>query len=739
MDPDSLSDASAGVDNYRKIAGFSLDDENVSERHSLDEIEALLHNSSEALIAAARMERSLNLLQQEQASSGWRLKGYFSAEHFQELEEFNNTREFNKLVVGGGLRYPLFGAYSKAKAAILDSEAAVWENRQACKLAELKALQVLRDHYIDYWSAAEHIRVGQAFLYNEDFVRNFLEKRTVTGHLLDADGQEFLTTFDVVRRNIAVQKNIMRRAIRGIRTLIQADYPLFTAAFPGLPELCDDWSAYRADILNHHPRINMYRGLVEAGLGKIQTERDNTLEGSFELGGYVSGEDGADDTEYGLTMGVVLDTPVNWRTAREAGKAANLALLRERQLLLKKNTTELLSHAENLFGDIGVAEKQIIFSKRRLTAALEAVRENTLRADYLAGDVLEKLEQSRYRYYGTAIDYLDAVTRKLHIHAALLALSAHSPCQSAEKNEETAPAVVFDSVINNEFLQPLWADKKAAGKAVAAMAQSKKKAAVSSTIPSPEFGYYVWNSRKLLDQWEQGEPFYQRLADMQAARLLVSFDREQIRELQQEKKANIWRRFIEQTAGHGIRVELLLGEPLWILPEYRQDLLEIIQKLRFFPFSGLHLDLEPNQLSQKEYSETYLLAQFLRTLQAAVEVSPWPVGVSLHPRYLQPGNYEICLGCALRNLDIYEVALMSYSTNPEKVGQLVGSIVEEYPDISCSVAQSVEPILTAGESYFSHGQDEFGQKMELLRRALPQKTSDSILIQSFQDFQNMLP
>ncbi len=740
LDSDSLfPDMNNGRDRIRtERMADSFYDDNGLERHSLEEIEALLHDSPEALIAVARMERSLNLLQQEQANSGWRLKAYANAKHYQELEDLNNTRRFNKLVVGGGLRYPLFGAYSKAKAVIIDSEAAVWEKRLAYKLAEMKALQTLRDHYIDYWSAAEHIRVGQAFLHNEELVKNFLEKRTITGHLLDADRQEFLTTFDVVRRNIAVQKSIMRRAIRGIRVLTEQGYPFFMAAFPELPEFCHDWGKYKADILSHHPQINIHRGLVESELGKIQAERHNALEGSFELGSYIGREDTGAETEYGFTMGIVVDLPVNWSTAQEASKAADLALLRERQLVLKKITTELLFHAENLFGDIGIAESQIIFSKRRLVAALESVRENTLRAEYLSGDTLEKLEQSRYRYYGAAIDYLDAVTRKLHIHAALLALSDRSPRQSIQENEETASATTSDSVINKEYLQPLWVGKKTVEQAVAAITERDQKSKDVSNMPSSGIGYYVWDSRKLFSQWEQGETFYQTLSAIHAARLLVSFDREQIRDIQQGKKAEMWRHFIEQTKKHDIAVELLLGEPLWILPRYRQDLLEIIQKLNAFPFSGLHLDLEPNQLAQKEYNEAYLLTQLLRTLQAVVEISPWPVAMSLHPRYLQPDN-KICLGCALSNLDIDEVTLMSYIAEPERVNQVVAPIIEQYPDISFSIGQSVEPILTTEESYFSHGQDTFWQSMDRLQQFLSEKTSGRILIQSFQDFQAMLP
>ena len=80
---------------------------------------------------------------------------------------------------------------------------------------------------------------------------------------------------------------------------------------------------------------------------------------------------------------------------------------------MKKITAEVLGNAEESFNRLQIDEEQIDFSRQRLKAALESIREKTLRAKYLPGDVLESLEQARYQYYRTAMDYLDALNRQL--------------------------------------------------------------------------------------------------------------------------------------------------------------------------------------------------------------------------------------------------------------------------------------------------------------------------------------
>ncbi len=217
-------------------------------------------------------------------------------------------------------------------------------------------------------------------------------------------------------------------------------------------------------------------------------------------------------------------------------------------------------------------------------------------------------------------------------------------------------------------------------------------------------------------------------------------DGQQIKNLAfQENKTDLLN-FIARAGEKDIRVELLLGEPLWILPKYRRDLLLIIQKVKDIPFTGLHLDLEPNQLDQTRHGNKYLLTQLLHTLQSVKRISPWPVGLSIHPRYLDPHKNQLCLGCALSNLEIDEVILMIYVANPVRVAQLALPILSRFPEISFSIAQSVEPILSVEESYAMRGRKQFQTRMRELRAAVvPAANFTTIAIQSWEDLLRLKP
>ena len=69
----------------------------------------------------------------------------------------------------------------------------------------------------------------------------------------------------------------------------------------------------------------------------------------------------------------------------------------------------------------------------------------------------------------------------------------------------------------------------------------------------------------------------------------------------------------------------------------------------------------------------------------------------------------------------------------------MASIQARFPELSVSVAQSVEPILNADESYAGKGRSYFVQQMEVLAKEMVGGTFRGILIQSFSDYTEMKP
>lgn len=82
---------------------------------------------------------------------------------------------------------------------------------------------------------------------------------------------------------------------------------------------------------------------------------------------------------------------------------------------------------------------------------------------------------------------------------------------------------------------------------------------------------------------------------------------------------------------------------------------------------------------------------------------------------------------------------MIYASNPGRVAQIAGPILARFPELTFSVAQSVEPILLPEESYFTQSKGRFLEQMRSLRTALGFDNFRSVLIQSWEDYCEMKP
>jgi hypothetical protein len=148
----------------------------------------------------------------------------------------------------------------------------------------------------------------------------------------------------------------------------------------------------------------------------------------------------------------------------------------------------------------------------------------------------------------------------------------------------------------------------------------------------------------------------------------------------------------------GFRVQLLLGDPEWILPSGRPGLLALIQSYRNLPFDGLHLDLEVEQLGWPV--PTQRLRDWIVTLQTVGRASPWPVNISSHPRWFETTDIKtVCIPCSISPSQT--VSLMIYTRNPQRSAGRIMAIARRWPYLRLRLAQSVETGLEPGLSW--HG------------------------------------
>jgi hypothetical protein len=199
-------------------------------------------------------------------------------------------------------------------------------------------------------------------------------------------------------------------------------------------------------------------------------------------------------------------------------------------------------------------------------------------------------------------------------------------------------------------------------------------------------GVYIWDSRQLLDQTSQ-ELALRLLHQQGMDDLLVGLTPAQVAAGAATERALA--SLLKQAHGRGLTVQLLLGDPRWIEPSHRPALLALVARYRRLAFDGLHLDLEVEQLGWPVPSQR--LRDWIDTLKAVQQASPWAVSVSSHPRWFEPGlpgGEPFCLACQLPPLRA--ISLMIYGPRLEHSAERARAIAKRWPALSFRLAQSVE-------------------------------------------------
>ncbi len=486
----------------------------------------------------------------------------------------------------------------------------------------------------------------------------------------------------------------------------------------------------------------VHRGLVNEQMGSCRLASGSEIDASLDLAGSASIDYPDGEPGYGVVLSLNVQFPAGLAKAGEARRRSDEASLRKARLDLDLKAGQLQADAVYALEQYRAAQANLNFARQRVKAARESVRERQLRADHLPGDTLEQLQRSRFHYYQTGMDLIDAEALLLQARAVLLLLEPEGCGEAAT----APPGDLTTSVANDDPLQVKWLSWP---EKISRLAHAPPGHAAE--IPGPVQGptaravqkrataVYLWESAPWLDGSLTCEVAMKGFSDLDIGRILISMDRRQIDAVSKPEGARRLRELLECSSRSGVRVELLLGEPTWILPDFRQDMLAIIQSLKDFSFDGLHLDLEPDQLDMEKYSREYLLSELIRTVQVAREVTPWPLGLSVHPRYFDRSALKVSLGSALEAAGVAEVALMVYIADAEKVARRVSPILKENPALHFSVAMSVEPELSPAESFAGQGRAALRKAMDSLGRQLTQKNFGGFVIQSWKHLEAMKP
>lgn len=612
----------------------------------------------------------------------------------------DQLRSYVRGSVRAGVRYPLLGSAARQRDDMTQAERRAKAGEVVAGAAKRQSLRQLTKLYVSYWAASEKILLTARFLRFEPEFSRLAKERTQVGFLLQADRVEFMTQFDVARRDMARLQLEKRANLRELSVTGQETEPEFDAVLPEPNSACTAAPQW----VEHSRRDDASLAILAAELETVRGAQasgwTHWVDADVRLDTSVSQD--YPSLQPGTGLGVSLNLNVPWDVAAvaraERVRAHESQRFIEMQIRQRNETAE--REAQLSLQRLGVAEVGLTFATQRMRAAIEAVRLAALRAQHLEGDVLERLQIRRYDYYRAAMDYIDARAERAGAQREVASYGA------AACRDET----------------PLPAPNVPTG-------ESK----------TPAVGAYVWHGLDLRQLDKKKDSFMSKLAQAGMERVLMSLDAGQIASLREAAARDAFRNFLWSAQKARVRVDLLLGDPGWILPAHRDKLLEIVRELSDLPFAGFQLDLEPEQLPNWQASSATLVAELARTLQSVAEISPWPLALSAHPRWFELKSELGCVACLLPAMGVGEVSLMVYRTDLAKVVAIVAPILKAFPALQFSVAQSAERELGDESSFATRGKRALGAQVEALKTQLAAPNFAGVLIQDWQGYQGLAP
>jgi outer membrane protein TolC len=637
---------------------------------SVGTFELEVDGAPQIAIARSVRDRANATNQEAAARRGTRLSAGVTAGRYHELVTDTIVRDYNGVTGEVAARVPFAFSGDDRETTLRESETLAARDIDIT-VARNDVRHAMRLAYLDVWAAEKKASLTRAYVRNEAEFGSALEIRKNAHLLLESDRLEFASGYALARRNGAQAVRDEARARGNLGVALGHEVPAFSAVDPAFAGVCPSRAALGFAVETHSPVLTALRA-------QAHTENDVDAIKRFPIDAGVTVAQGVVVQQPGLgpgrqsTIGVDASVPLRAGAVRAATRDRLTAERTETQLRIDQALAQAHVDADDLWFGRDQADANIRFAGIRTAASREAVREALLRYGHLPGDTLEKVGQSRYAFYQAAIDEVDAQRAMYASQADMLYIAGEGCTSSAQ------PA------------------------AVVALAPGSE----------PRYGTYAWESREVLALWTSGA-LWQTLNDQRIARLALSLDGKQISEAAAPAGRERLGRFLSDAHAHSVTVDLLLGDPHWILPSERGELTTILTRLHTIPFDGVQLDLEPASLVDEGETRATAYGEVAHTLTAARAVSAWPVSVTVNDRDLEPSGVG-----DLSTLGLRDVAVMIYTSNPERTVQRMSAVLTRYPKISFTLVQSVESTISPDESYSRRGRAAFGVAMGQIDAAL---------------------
>lgn len=642
---------------------------------ALGELLAGLDDSALARAGRAEQDALDALKRQREAEAGWQWFASAGTGHYRELVTEDLRDDYYGRDLALGLRHPLLGSLHRQLRAVEAVELEQQRQRARNLLARAEQRLALRSAYADWWRAEQEQRWCATLLPVARAARERLQRRSQEGWLLASEARQQQGQWQGLERRCQQAAALLeetRAAVAGLagRALDERQRPTAEALASRVLPL-SSWQ--RA--LDGHPRLRERQDELRQAERERQSPWYAGVDSSLSLAQSYEDRSGAAKPGDGLVASLSLSAPLD-----PLGYGRDRA--REREARHQAAQARLEAEREQLLLGLGQALREqrsaiqaLASAREELAVAEQALREQRLRRDAelergVQGELAAELEQQ----------------------AAGLRLIA--AWHAAWLREAALRLFVEDD-----------------GGLAELLGVTREYWSLASTAGDWRQGTYVWDSRRLLQAGSRRAELRDlRRAGMQ--RIYLGLSAAQVADiplLRQRLQDSL-----DEAHAQGLEVALLLGDPAWLEPAGRQGLLDLLGQLQGLPFDALHLDLEVEQLGWPVPDSR--LQDWLDTLAAVASLNPWPLELSSHHRWFAaPQAGQTCVPCALPQRGVQQVSLMIYTRNAERSAELAEQIAQRWPALRFRLAQSVEPQLSAEESWAGVPARQLQQQVERWR------------------------
>lgn len=674
---------------------------------------------SDGALAAAQAEHAALAARAEQIEhgSGWQM---FAALRYSEVREIIDERRdsrYGTRVLSAGLQHPLLGSLWQQRQAISSARFEAARQHEAARLVDLASRRTLRVAYADWWRAEQELRWCVDVMHEREAGERALAQRLDLGQITRAEAERLRQQWFALAQRCEAAVDARLAQFDQLRRLTPMNLDDAHQAVP--EDLIGDTQALYPllESLPGHPALGIGRLRVDEARAARQMPGYAGINSQFQLATAIESRPGFGRPGRDVSVGVSVAFPLGLADYQAAQRRHDAARLDAALAQYQAQSIALHQLFERLREAYDQALRDLAREQRHWQFVQLADGETRLRSEAGLSDappgVAERIEAG----FGLIERW----------HAAWLQLIEIE--QFAEALGSRLPGAVQDGG-NPAAGNPQSPPRRWTAPGSAALPAAPARADAPRRWLR---GVYVWDSHALLDPARRSEALGE-LREAGMARLHVGLDAAQVAD--PERTRAQLAALIDEALAHDLQVTLLLGEPTWITPAGRPALLELIERFRGLPFHALHLDLEVEQLGWPVPPQR--LHDWLDTLRAVAERSPWPLEISSHHRWFAPPDEAgPCVPCELQALGIARVSLMIYTRNAARSQGITEEIAQRWPGLRFRLAQSVERVLPAQESWFGATQDELDTAGQGFRTRLAPLGVEGIDWQDWADYPRM--